>query len=144
MKTKRLNHSVYQHQYHIVWGTKFRRKYLKPYVQKEFEDAVYELIKKKHPTLFVQTMNVDEDHVHMQIEIPPNIRVSDAVKRIKWRTSIVLKKKFKFINRMYISGSIWSIGYYSSTIGINEETIRNYIKYQGKKDLPQTLPMTFS
>ena len=53
------------------------------------------------------------------------------------------KKKFKFIREMYIDGSIWSVGYFVSTIGLNETQIRNYIQYQGKKDLGQTVRMRF-
>ncbi len=136
MRTKRLNHSIYRHQYHIVWGTKYRRKYLKPYVRTELEGKLYSLINTKYPALYIQALNTDLDHIHLQVEIPPSISVSNTVKRLKWHTSIHLKKKFLFIKRMYIQGSIWSIGFFSSTIGLNEAQIKKYIEYQGKEDLP--------
>ena len=47
----------------------------------------------------------------------------------------VLKKEFKFIREMYLDGSIWSVGYFVSTIGLNEEMIKRYIAQQGRKDL---------
>lgn len=141
MKTRRLNHSVYKHQYHLVWGTKYRRKYLREYVSKEFEHLLYELVKERYPDLYIEAINSDQDHVHIQMEIPPTLAVADVVKRLKWHSSIHLKKKFKFIDRMYIDGNIWSIGYYSSTIGLDEETIKKYIEYQGKEEVPQTVSL---
>lgn len=143
MRIRSLNHSTYQHQYHIVWGTKFRRKFLKEYVKPELIDSLNKTIE-KHPTLHLLAINIDNDHLHMQIEIPPDLSVAKAVQKMKARSSIDLKKKFKFIRNMYIDGSIWSVGYFSSTIGINEEQVKKYIEYQGRKDLPQQTSFEFS
>jgi len=137
MRIRALNHSTYQHQYHIVWGTKYRRKILKPYVLIELRKSLYDTIK-KYPTLCIVNLNTDEDHVHIQIEIPPNIAVSDTVGKLKAYSSRHLRSKFKFIREIYLEkDGIWSVGYFSSTIGLNEAQIRRYIQYQGKKDLPQ-------
>ncbi len=137
MRTRKLNHSVYQHQFHIVWGTKFRRKFIKEYVKEEIEKVFYGLVK-KYPTLYFHTINTDRDHIHIQVEIDPDTSISTLVKRLKWYTSIKLKKRFPFINKMYLGGSIWSVGYFSSTVGLNEEQIKKYIQYQGQLDLPKT------
>ena len=142
MRTRSLNHSVYQTQYHIVWGTRYRRKYLKEYTNAEFRLACYEVVK-KCPTLFIHTVNVNNDHVHLQIEIPPNMSVATVVQAIKIHSSVRLKKRFKFIREMYIDGGIWSVGYFVSTIGLNEDTIRRYIQYQGRKDTGRTLRLGF-
>jgi putative transposase len=138
-----LNHSAYQHQYHIVWGTKYRRKYLKEYVKDEFLRSLYATVK-KYPTLYVFIANIDNDHVHLQIEIPPNIAVARVVQQLKIDSSIALKRRFKFIREMYLDASIWSVGYFSSTIGLNEDQIKRYIEYQGKKDLPEAPLFEFS
>ena len=135
MRIQSLNHSTYQHQYHIVWGTKYRRKYLKEYVKPEFLASLYATVK-KYPILHINAVNVDDDHVHLQMEIPPNISVAVAIKTLKQRASVHLKKKFKFIREMYIDGNIWSVGYFSSTIGLNETQIKKYIDHQGQQDLP--------
>ena len=138
MRTRHLNHSTYQHQYHIVWGTKGRRKILKAYVLPELKKSLYEVVK-KYPTLWIETCNTDEDHIHIQMEIPPNIAVADAVSKLKSHSSRLLRKKFKFIREIYLEkDGIWSVGYFSSTVGLNEEKIRRYIEWQGKKDKPQT------
>jgi putative transposase len=137
MRIQSLNHSTYQHNYHLVWGTKYRRKFLKEYVKPVFLESLFDTVK-KYPTLFIPVVNTDQDHVHMQIEIPPNISVAVAVKTLKAYSSMALKKEFKFIRDMYIDGNIWSVGYFSSTIGLNESHIRAYIEHQGVKDLPQS------
>jgi putative transposase len=86
----------------------------------------------------MHTMNTDEDHVHIQIEIAPNTTVSDAVGKLKSYASRHLRSKFKFIHDLYVErDGIWSVGYFSSTIGLNEEQIKRYIVAQGKKDKPQ-------
>ena len=137
MRIQSLNHSTYQHQYHIVWGTKYRRKILKPYVLVELKRILYETVK-KYPTLWIEALNTDEDHVHLQIEIPPNIAVSDAVRKLKAASSRHLRSKFKFIREIYIEkDGIWSVGYFSSTVGLNEEKVKRYIAWQSKKDVPQ-------
>ena len=136
MRIRHLNHTTYQHQYHIVWGTRGRRRYLKPYVLPILKKAFYETIK-KYPTLYIHEFNTDQDHVHLQIEIPPNISISDAVRTLKAHSSLVLRKHFKFIREMYLEkDGIWSVGYFSSTIGLDEERIKRYIAWQGKKDKP--------
>jgi len=139
MRTQHLNHSTYQHLYHIVWGTKGRRKYLKEYVKNELKSSLYDTCK-KYPTLNIITVNTDRDHVHVQIEIPPNIAVSDAVQKLKSNSSLHLQKKFKFIKEMYLEkDGIWGVGYFSSTVGLNEEQVRKYIEWQNKKEVPQTM-----
>ena len=137
MRTRHLNHSTYQHQYHIVWGTKGRRKILKPYVLAELKKCFYAVVK-QYPTLWIESMNTDEDHVHIQIEIPPNILVADAVSKLKSTSSRLLRRRFRFIRNMYLEkDGIWSVGYFSSTVGLNETQIKRYIEWQGRKDKPQ-------
>jgi putative transposase len=139
MRIRHLNHSTYQHQYHVVWGTKYRRKILKPYVLIELKKILYATVK-KYPTLWIETLNTDEDHIHIQLEVPPNITLSDAVGKLKACSSRYLRTKFKFINKIYIEkDGIWSVGYFSSTIGLNEKQIKKYIEWQGKKDFSQNL-----
>lgn len=141
MRIRHLNHSTYQHQYHIVWGTKGRRKILQKYVLLELKRSFYATIK-KYPTLWLELVNTDQDHVHLQLEVPPNITVSDAVGRLKADSSRHLRKQFKFIRQIYLEkDGIWSVGYFSSTVGLNETQIRRYIEWQGKRDQPRTLKL---
>ena len=139
MRIQHLNHSTYQHQYHIVWGTRGRRRILQAYVLPELKKSIHETCK-KYPTLWVETLNTDQDHVHLQLGVPPNITVADAVGKLKAYSSRHLRAKFKFIRDIYLEkDGIWSVGYFSSTIGLNEAQIKRYIEWQGRKDRPQKL-----
>ena len=143
MRTRALNHSVYKIQYHLVWGTRYRRKYIKPYVKRGILYC-FKTVVKEYPTLHMETVNTGEDHVHLQMEIPPNIAIAAVVQTLKARASIHLKKKFKFIKEMYLDGSIWSVGYFVSTIGLDEKMVQRYIQYQGRKDPGRTMKLGFS
>ena len=112
MRIRALNHSTYQHQYHIVWGTKYRRKFLKEYVKPELL-AVFGRAMKKYPTLHIIAINTDNDHIYIQIEISPDIPVATTIQQLKSMSSAHLKKKFKFIDKMSLGGGIWSMGYFS-------------------------------
>jgi REP element-mobilizing transposase RayT len=74
---------------------------MKPYVLEVFLSLTEE-IQEKYPTLEFLTVNGDEDHVHIQMIIPPDLSVSEVVQKIKTYTSLRLRKKFKFINKIYI------------------------------------------
>ena len=136
MRIQKLSHSTYYHCYHIVWWTKYRRKFLKPYVKESLLKQL-KCLEENYPTLHFETVNVDEDHIHMQVEIAPTVSVSEAIKKIKTFTSRNLRKEFKFIERIYFEKEwIWSVGYFSSTIWVNEAMIRRYIEEQWKEDYP--------
>ena len=104
-------------------------------MKEEFIEILHGLTK-KYPTLFFHAINTDKDHVHIQVEFDSDTSSSRVVQILKWHTSIRLKKKFPFIRKMYLSGSIWSVGYFSSTVGLNEKIIKQYIQYQGRLDKP--------
>ena len=139
MRIRTLNHSVYQLQYHIVWGTKYRRKFLIPAVKHELLKILYETVK-KYPTLHIFTVNTDRDHVHLQLEAPPSITIAEVAQKLKSASSFYIRKRFKFISEMYLDKEgIWSVGYFVSSIGLNEAQIKKYIEWQGKSEVPQTI-----
>ena len=119
-------------------GNEISKKYLKDYVKFELEKNLKEILK-EYPTLDLVMINTNQDHVHLQIEISPDISVAAVVRILKSKSSFAIKKKFKFIREIYLDGSIWSVGYFSSTVGLNEKTISKYIQWQGKQDSPQNL-----
>ena len=143
MRMRSLNHSRYQIEYHIVWGTRYRRRYIKEYTKQELRKYLFAATK-KYPTLYIHSFNTNEDHVHLQIEIPPNLSIAAVVQRLKSESSQHLKKRFKFIRDMYLDGSIWSVGYFVSTVGLNEEMIKKYIVSQSRRDKGTTMRFAFS
>jgi len=133
MRIRQLNHSVYQIQYHLVWGTKYRRKILKHYVRSELVKNLYNT-QKRHPDWYFHKINTGHDHVHLLMEIPPSYSVAAVVQELKACSSAHLRKNFKFINEIYNHSGIWSVGYFVSTVGLNEENIRRYIERQSNFD----------
>lgn len=143
MRIRRLNHSVYQLEYHLVWGTKYRRKILKPYVKK----ALLTSFKKTeflYPTLQILKINTAEDHIHMLVEIAPSVSIAAMVQKFKANSSVELKRSFKFIREMDDGGGIWSVGYFVSTVGLSKKLIERYIEHQDRRDRPKNLRFEFS
>ncbi len=143
MRTRQLNHSVYQTEYHIVWGTLYRRKFLKHYVRKQLIECLY-WIQKDNPDLYFVEVNTGEDHVHILMEIPPKYSIAEIVQKLKSQTSLQLRKRFKFISKIYDGkDGIWSTGYFVSTVGLNESNIRKYIERQNTFDVGRDLTGEF-
>lgn len=137
MKLKKLAHTVYKTQYHIVWITRFRRKILVKGVKQFLEVKLHE-IRKYYPDWEYIRIGIDYDHVHLHMVIPPKYSVSDVVETIKKNTSKSLNEKFRFLKKVYWDRKgIWGKGFFVSTVGIDEETIRKYVEMQGKEDTGQ-------
>lgn len=130
-------HSVYKTQYHIVWVTKYRRKILNKGVQEYLRSKLLEVMK-YYPDWEIKTIGMEEDHVHLYMVIPPKYTVSRVIETIKKNTSSRLKKQFAFLKEVYWgTDAIWSVGFFVSTVGINEQVIRRYVEQQGKEDTGQ-------
>lgn len=139
MKYKKQSHCVYLCNYHIVISTKYRRKIINDGIFSYMEHKLKEIYK-YYPELELLEVNHDEDHIHMLISIPPKMKVSDVVRVIKSNTARGLKSKFDFLKEVYWgTSSIWSDGYFVSTVGVNEEIIRKYIENQGREDSGQAM-----
>ena len=92
------------------------------------------------PEIEIIEVNTDIDHVHILLSIPPKLSVSEVVKMLKAKTGLRMRRKFPFLDKVYwAKEGIWSRGYFVSTVGISESTIRRYIEMQGKEDSGQAL-----
>lgn len=143
MRIRHLNHSIYQIQYHIVWTTKYRRKIIKEYVKAEVVKSIFKT-QKKYPDWYIHEINTGIDHVHLLIEIPPKYTVAEAIQKIKSYSSVDLRKRFKFIQKIYEDGNMWSAGYFVSTVGLNEKIIRKYIQKQNEIEKGVDITAEFS
>ena len=138
MKIYLSSHAAYLTEYHIVWIPKYRRKILNPGIAKYLEKLLSK-ITRQMPGCIVLDKNIQIDHIHLAMVIPPKYRVSNVIAKIKQHTSSKLRQKFPWIKKVYWQEPVlWSKGYFVSTIGINKEQILNYIKHQQKKDSGQT------
>ncbi len=137
MELRRQAHSVYRCEYHIVWITRYRYKVLTKGVDK-YLLTKFDEVRKYHPEIEYLERNIQPDHVHLLVSFPPKYSISRVVQILKSNTGKGLKDKFEFLKERYWGrGGIWSVGYFVSTVGLDEETIRRYIKQQGKEDLGQ-------
>lgn len=126
MEIKLSSHGAYRHQYHVVWIPKYRRKILVGEVKKLTEKCISEIIE-YHADVHIIQMNVQPDHIHLVIEIPPRYAVSEIVGKMKQNSSRKIGKKVK-------CEELWSLGFFSSTVGMDEEEIRKYVEHQEKVD----------
>ena len=117
--------------------TKYRRKIFNEGVQAYLVETLKSLPKHR-PDLIVKEINTDQDHIHLLVSIPPTETVGSVVRLLKSNTAKALNDKFPDLRKVYWgTRSIWSAGYFVSTVGVNEEIIRRYIQNQGKEDAGQ-------
>ena len=133
MKIKLSAHGAYRHQYHVVWIPKYRRRVLKSGVKTYVERGIKE-INEHHPDVIVEKYNIQEEHVHLVIEIPPRYSVAEIIGKIKQNSSRKIRGRFAWLDKVYERGVFWSPGYFSSTVGLDEEQIRKYVEFQEKVD----------
>ena len=125
---------MYKTEYHVVLTPRYRYKLftggLKPYLEK-----VLKGLNGLDSDIEVLQANVQPDHVHMVIIIPPRLAVASVVQFIKSQSAKRIRKRFAFLEKtMYGRGGIWSTGYCVSSIGMNEKTIMAYVEHQGLED----------
>ena len=92
------------------------------------------------PGVRLETFGSDLDHLHLVMEIPPKYSVSDVMGELKSRTASTMRRKFQWLAKVYWKENIlWSPGYFVSTIGADEATIKHYVEMQGLQDSGEQL-----
>lgn len=127
---KSLNHCKYLVQYHLVWCPKFRYSVLKDNIEESLRRILAEVCKKYQYEII--ELEVMPDHIHVFISVKPTISPTDIVRTLKSITAVQLFKEFPVLKKFYSRcGSLWSKGYFVSTIGkVSAETIQKYIQEQ--------------
>lgn len=100
------------------------------------EQTTNTVIIDRYPDVHVIELNVQKDHVHALLEIPPKHSVSSVVGYIKGVTSRTMRMHFEFLRR---ATGLWADGFYISTVGYDEKRIRDYIKFQNQQASGQAL-----
>ena len=137
MENRFSGHGVYRTQYHIVWIPKYRRKILNPGV-KGYLQRVWPKLLRQMPGVEIIEQNIQVDHIHSVMIIPPKYAVSDVVARLKAQSASILRKKFAWLGEVYWKETlVWSPGYFISTVGLNEQEILNYVRWQQSQDSGQ-------
>lgn len=137
MEYKKQSNCLYYCNYHIIIVTKYRRAVINDGILAYVRECLKRMVE-HYPEIEIIKMNHDKDHVHMLVSIPPKMAVGKVVGIIKSNTARDMKKKFPFLRGVYWgTESIWSGGYFVSTVGVHEDTIRRYLELQGQEDAGQ-------
>ena len=137
MEVIKTAHSMYRLQYHVVWVCKYRRRILKPGVCSYICKTLPSLLRSM-PGVTVETIGFDKDHVHMVMVIPPKYSIADVMDRLKSQLASRMRKFFPWLEKVYWNeNTVWSPGYFVSSVGIDEDTIHNYVEQQGQQDSGQ-------
>ncbi len=137
MENRVSGHGVYRTEYHIVWIPKYRRRILNPGVQ-AYLAKVWPKLLREMPGVEIVEQNIQVDHIHTVMIIPPKYAVSEVIGRLKGKSASTLRKQFQWMDSVYWKENVvWSPGYFVSTIGLNEEAILRYVKWQELQDSGQ-------
>ena len=132
-KYKRQSHVVYKCDYHIVWVPKYRLRILTGEVGKLVDQDVRKL--SEWLGCEVMELHVQADHVHVVVSIPPKVSVSTYMGTIKGKIAIKMFKSYpKLKKKPYWGNHFWARGYFVNTVGVNEEMIKKYVKYQEEEE----------
>ena len=132
-QTNSLAHTKWMCKYHIVFAPKYRRKAIYGELRKDIREYIRTLCKYKGEEIIEGHMMID--HVHLLLSIPPKMSVSSFMGYLKGKSALMIfdnhaNLKYKYGNRRF-----WAEGYYVSTVGLNEATIKKYIEEQDKHDI---------
>ena len=127
-----LSHTVWDCKFHIVFIPKCRRRTLYAALRRHLGDVFRQLASQKGCEIVEG--HLMPDHVHMMIAIPPKLAVSQAVGYIKGKSAIHLARVYGERKRNFVGQHFWARGYFVSTVGRDEATIRDYIRNQEKED----------
>jgi len=117
---------VFLIQYHLVWCPKRKKPVLVGKIKERLEQIIYQVADELGIKILELTIN--PDHIHLFISAYPTISVHKIVRRIKSRSSNILRKEFPELLKL---PSLWTHSYYVSTIGtVSKETIEKYIEAQ--------------
>ncbi len=126
-----LHHTKWECKYHVVWIPKWRKRVLYGQLRKELGQILRGLAMQKESEVMEGTLKAD--HVHMVISIPPKYSVSQVVGYVKGKSAIwVARATGK--SRNFVGQNFWARGYCVSTVGLDEETIREYVRSQEEAD----------
>ena len=132
MEVQTLKHSKWECNYHVVFIPKFRRKTIFKQLRPELGEVFRELARRKESR--IEEGHILIDHVHMMISIPPKYAVANVVGYIKGKSAIHIARHYGGKKRNFVGQHFWARGYYVSTVGRDEQVIREYIRNQEKEE----------
>ena len=130
---KSLSHSKWRCKYHIVFAPKYRRLEVYGKLKADIGVILRKLCEQKKVTIV--EAQACPDHIHMLVEIPPNLSVAQFVGFLKGKSSLMIFDRHANLKYKYGNRHFWCRGYYVDTVGRNESVIKEYIKNQLQEDI---------
>ena len=127
-----LNHSRWECKYHVVFIPKCRRKALFGHIRQDLGEIFHALARQRES--LIEEGHVMLDHVHMMISMPPKYAVSQVIGYIKGKSAIHISRTYLGRRQNFPGQHFWARGYFVSTVGRDEQVIREYIRDQEKED----------
>lgn len=126
---RRSSHAVFDCRYHVVWATKRRRRALRREEERVYCGKLLRRAAEKYDMTML-AMEIDKDHVHLYLEIPPQQSVGRAVGILKSLSARYLLRRYPDLRKFFYSGEVWSPSYFVRSIGegVTAETVRRYIE----------------
>lgn len=129
---KKLTHTAWECKYHLVWIPKYRKKIIYGQLRKYLGEILKELALQRESEIIEG--HLMGDHFHILISIPPKYSVSQVVGYIKGKSAIHIARTYAGRRHNFVGQSFWARGYFVSTVGRDEETVKKYIKKQEESD----------
>lgn len=127
-----VSHTKWECKYHVVWIPKYRKKKLFTGLRNELGAVFHALAEQKECKILEGHLR--PDHAHILLSVPPKLAVSSVVGFIKGKSAIYIARNFVGKRRNFVGENFWARGFYVTTVGLDEEVVRNYIKHQEKED----------
>jgi putative transposase len=120
-------HTKHRLQYHLVWIPKYRKRILRGKIAIRLRQLLYEACRVNR--WWISEMSIQEDHIHLVVQLPPQYSVAEVVQIFKGGTSRVLRKEYPELVEFLWGDSFWADGYFAETIGqVDEEVVKKYIR----------------
>lgn len=124
------SHTKHRLKYHLVWIPKYRKRVMKGALALRIETLIRECAEVNGWA--IEELNIQVDHVHMLVQLKPDISVSRVVQLVKGGSSRILREEMPEIKEFLWGESFWADGYFAETVGkCTESAIKTYIKNQG-------------
>ena len=133
---KKLTHTLYQCKYHIIFCPQYRYRILTGEIGAYVYREIYRLCEQKAQVEVLEA-SVQADHVHLVLSIPPKYSVSSVMGYLKGKLALRVFQNYPEVKKRLWGGKFWSRGYCVSTVGVDEEKVRKYVKWQEGQDKHQ-------
>jgi len=127
-----LKHTRWECKYHVIFIPKWRKKQIYGHLRKDLGTVLRELA--RHKESEVEEGHLMADHVHMLVSIPPKYSVAQVVGYIKGKSAIHIARTYMGKRQNFVGQHFWARGYFVSTVGRDEATVREYIRKQEMED----------